>query len=861
VSQFAEFLRLLGQEEIRGQARSPATLPTIRVKGTELIAWTRGSFDAQTAVVFLLCGGADDFGRRFSGPSLGAIEASMTRKGEADMKPFHIEMPHVPVILLPLLMAALLPLTTASAQSISFKEATNSPVGVGVHPPSVAVADFNLDGNADLAIANASDNTVTVLLGNGNGTFTPASKSPYTVVACFLCNGVPTSVAVGDFNGDGKPDLAIANIPIGLGSLIGAVTGHVGGQVAILLGNGDGTFQGANNFGTGGDFPTSVAVGNFKNRFYNNARPYNDLAVTNLNSGKVSILLNNGSGSFSQAAGSPFAVGSRPSSVAVFDFDQDGNDDLAVANAGDSAVAILMGNGQAAFTPNTNSPVAVGGGPSALVLADFNGDGKMDLAVADLSASAVSVSLGDGTGTFPTVTDYPVGRSPSSIAVGDFNKDGKLDLVVANRLNGSVIFLLGDGKGAFQPARNFSVGGDPLSVAVGDFDGDTEPDVAVANLFSNSVSVVLNTTDIVPPATIATLTPPANGNGWNKTSVSVALSATDNAGGSGVKEIHYTIAANPEVVVAGASTTLNFSAEGTYSIAFHAVDNAGNTEAAQSLSVRIDETPPTITASQSPSANAAGWNKSDVTVSFTCSDALSQIDSCTPPALISTEGGNQTVTGTATDRAGNSATATKTINLDKTPPVLTMPALAASYTYNASLTLAFGATDALSGFASSQATLNGSPIISGTTVTLNHPGTNTFTLTATDVAGNTATQTATFSVLYHFTGFLPPIPNDGSGLFKLGSNVPVKFQLTDAAGASVSNAIANLTVQMFSGSALTGTPIDATPPGSADTGNLFRFDGTQYIYDLSTKPFATGTWQIQARLNDGTVHTVLIGLK
>ena len=190
-----------------------------------------------------------------------------------------------------------------------------------------------------------------------------------------------------------------------------------------------------------------------------------------------------------------------------------------------------------------------------------------------------------------------------------------------------------------------------------------------------------------------------------------------------------------------------------------------------------------------------------------------------------------------------------------------MPALAASYTYNASLTLAFGATDALSGFASSQATLNGSPIISGTTVTLNHPGTNTFTLTATDVAGNTATQTATFSVLYHFTGFLPPIPNDGSGLFKLGSNVPVKFQLTDAAGASVSNAIANLTVQMFSGSALTGTPIDATPPGSADTGNLFRFDGTQYIYDLSTKPFATGTWQVQARLNDGTVHTVLIGLK
>jgi FG-GAP-like repeat len=768
---------------------------------------------------------------------------------------------HLFVVGLTLLTGTFASVTTSVAQTVSFQEATSSPVGAGVHPTSVGVGDFNGDGNLDFAVANASDNTVSVFLGKGDGTFTPASKSPYTVVACFLCNGVPTSVAVGDFNGDGKPDLAIANIPIGIGSLIGAITGKVGGQVAILLGNGDGTFQGANNSGTGGDFPTSMAVGNFKNRFYNNAKPYHDLAITNLNSGQVSILLNNGSGSFSQATGSPFAVGSRPSSIAVFDFDQDGNDDLAVANAGDNAVAILMGDGTGKFAKNINSPVAVGGGPSSVVLADFNGDGKTDLAVADLSASAVSVSLGDGTGTFPTVTDYPVGRSPSSIAVGDFNKDGKLDLVVANRLNGSVIFLLGDGTGSFRAVRNFSVGGDPLSLAVGDFNGDNEPDVAVANLFSNSVSVVMNTTDIAPPTTLATSSPAPNTNGWNKTSVSVTLSATDNAGGSGVKEIHYTIGANPELVVAGASTTLNFSAEGTYSIAFHAVDNAGNAEAAQSLSVRIDKTPPVVTASQSPSANAAGWNKSDVTVTFTCSDAVSQIDSCTSPVLVSTEGASQTVTGTATDRAGNSATATRIINLDKTAPVLTMPALAASYVYNASSTLTFGAKDALSGFGSSQATLNGSPIVSGTTVTLNHPATNTFTLTATDVAGNTATQAAAFSVLYYFTGFLPPIPNDGSGLFKLGSNVPVKFQLSDATGAPVSNAIANLTVQIYSGGAVAGTPIDATPPGSADSGNLFRFDGTQYIYDLSTKPFFIGTWQIQVRLNDGTVHTVLIGLK
>src|SRR2546426_11798275 len=134
-------------------------------------------------------------------------------------------------------------------------------------------------------------------------------------------------------------------------------------------------------------------------------------------------------------------------------------------------------------------------------------------------------------------------------------------------------------------------------------------------------------------------------------------------------------------------------------------------------------------------------------------------------------------------------------------------------------------------------------------------------LTATDVAGNTATQTATFSVLYNFTGFLPPIPNDGSGVFKLGSNVPVKFPLTDVKGVLVSTAIAHLTLQMFSAGAPVGAPIDATPPGSADVGDLFRFDGSQYIYDLSTKPLSTGTWQVQVHLDDGTVHTVLIGLK
>ncbi len=129
------------------------------------------------------------------------------------------------------------------------------------------------------------------------------------------------------------------------------------------------------------------------------------------------------------------------------------------------------------------------------------------------------------------------------------------------------------------------------------------------------------------------------------------------------------------------------------------------------------------------------------------------------------------------------------------------------------------------------------------------------------VAGNTATQTATFSVLYSFGGFLPPISNDGSSVFKLGNTVPVKFQLTGAGGAGVSTAVTHLTVQMLSNGLPLGAAIDATAPGSADIGDLFRYDGTQHIYNLSTKSLTPGVWQLQALLDDGTVHTVTIGTK
>lgn len=746
------------------------------------------------------------------------------------------------------------PLTVS--QTISFKPASGSPVGVGRSPSSVATGDFNNDGKLDIAVVNADDNTVSVFLGNGGGAFTPAPHSPFTVNGGFLSGSFPIAIAVGDFDGDGHLDLAITNLPTNPGCLFPSLLGSVCSAVAVLLGNGDGSFQGANNFDPGGHFPTSVATGDF------NRDGHQDLAITNFNDASVSILLGDGTGkNFKAATGSPIPVGARPTWVAVGDINGDGIPDLAVSNSSDSTVSILLGNGDGTFSAAPGSPVAVGTRPISIAIGDFNNDGKLDLAVADYTDSTVTILLGNNNGTFGAPATFGVGGHPSSIAVADFNNDGKLDLAVVNRLSNNVSVLKGAGNGSFALTRNISVGIDPPSIAVGDFNGDNETDLVVANTGNNTASVLMNTSDLIPPITLATPSPGPNSNGWNNTSVSVSLVATDNAGGSGVKEIHYTIGSNAEVVVPGGSTVVNLSSQGVFPISYHAVDNAGNVETAHALTVQIDLTPPTIASSQAPPANGAGWNNSNVTVSFSCADDFSGVAGCTSPILVSTEGASQSVTGSASDMAGNSATTSRTINLDKTPPTLTMPVLASSYLLNSSLTLTFGASDSLSGLASMQATLNGSPVTSGTTVTLTHLATNTFTLTATDVAGNTATQTATFAVVYNFIGFLPPINNDGSGVFKLGSTVPVKFQLTDAKGNLVSTAVAHLTVQMLSNGTPVGTPIDATASGNADVGNLFRFDGSQYIYNLSTKPLTVGTWQFQARLDDGTVHTVVLGTK
>ena len=354
---------------------------------------------------------------------------------------------------------------------------TQQVFATGSEPNSVAVGDFNGDGKLDLAVVNYGSNTVSVFLGNGNGTY----QAPQT----YATGNGPRSVAVGDFNGDGKADLVVTNYGQGL------PVRNPGDTVSVLLGNGNGTFQPQQTFATG-SYPISVAVGDF------NGDGKLDLAVVNSGSNTLSVLLNTttvGATTVSFAPQQTFAAGSVPVSVAVGDFNGDGKADLAVGSANSRAVSVFLGNGNGTFQPRQT--FATGIDPYAIAVADFNGDGKVDLAVANYGFNTVSVFLGNGDGTFLPQQTFATGSDPYAIAVADFNGDGKSDLAVANEGSNTVSVLLGNGDGTFQPQQTFATGSEPTSLAVGDFNGDGKTDLAIANSGSNTVSILLQGYQIV----------------------------------------------------------------------------------------------------------------------------------------------------------------------------------------------------------------------------------------------------------------------------------------------------------------------------------------------------------------------------
>ena len=348
-----------------------------------------------------------------------------------------------------------------------------TPYNTGLSPQGVIAADFNGDGKLDLAIANGGNNSVSILLNNGDGTFT-AQPNPLAT------GSVPYSLAAGDFNHDGNVDLVVTNFANGNPSTVSVFLGTGGGNfqtpvpyqvgpgpisvvtgdfnkdgfldlavanqgggsnpsVSILAGNGDGTFQSAVTYTVGTTDVAGVATG-----YFHNATDL-DLAITSPSSDTVSVLLNNGNGTFGSAvAYATGSSGNHPVAVSAFDFDGDGKVDLAITNLNAKNVAILRGNGNGTFQPRVTYPTTNGGffGPAAMTTGDFNGDGKVDLAITEQGNNRVSLLLGNGDATFQSPLEFTTGNNATGVAAGDFNGDGRLDLAVANHDDNNVSVML-----------------------------------------------------------------------------------------------------------------------------------------------------------------------------------------------------------------------------------------------------------------------------------------------------------------------------------------------------------------------------------------------------------------------------------
>src|SRR5258708_2032797 len=334
--------------------------------------------------------------------------------------------------------------------------------GVGHSPESIAVGDFNGDGKLDIVTGDTADGAVAVLLAVGNGTFKPARN--------YLVDSSPVAVKVADFNSDGHLDLAVAT----------------GLDIFILLGNGDGTFRIGGPYGLTSS-PNYIAVGDV------NGDGKLDIALSSDNTFQVGVILGNGDGTFQAMKPVSGAIGP----VALGDFNGDGKLDLAIVNDGYNEGSLKLwtfpGNGDGTFgTPMTSTFLQNGINPTSLLVGDFNNDGNLDVVMGSLSSGSVAIVFADGTGSIGGFSYFATGSGASSIADADVNGDGNLDLIVGNSGDEDIAVLIGNGKGFFQAGANYAAGtGGVLTVAVADFNGDGKPDVAVANQGTNNVSMLL----------------------------------------------------------------------------------------------------------------------------------------------------------------------------------------------------------------------------------------------------------------------------------------------------------------------------------------------------------------------------------
>lgn len=346
---------------------------------------------------------------------------------------------------------------SASAAELFFP---NPVYSVGQRPRGIAVGDLDSDGAMDLVVANSDPGVnarvgISILLGTGDGRFGSATS--------FEAGASPSAVTIGEFNGDGLPDVAIADF--------------LANRVLVLMGIGDGRV-GPPRAHPAGLSPAAVLTADF------NADGHQDLAVANFDSDDVSILLGGIGGDF--APQMRFAAGPDPRALAGGDFDADGRWDLVVANSSfpgtPAQLSILLGLGDGRFAPGDR--VDVGRLPQSVATSDFDGDGRLDIAAVNELDETVSVLIGHGDGTFEPQSVLATIEDPEQLSVGDMNGDGRPDLVVGGANSRRLSVHPGIGDGSFGPEKRFNVGA-VHALALARFDPDDRLDVVVAGRASD----------------------------------------------------------------------------------------------------------------------------------------------------------------------------------------------------------------------------------------------------------------------------------------------------------------------------------------------------------------------------------------
>jgi hypothetical protein len=383
--------------------------------------------------------------------------------------------------------------TQALAQSVTLGPAVAYGSG-GSGTSAVAVQDLNGDGKPDIVLANTSS-TVGVLLNAGTGTF-PATATTY---ASGATSGNASAVAVGDVNADGKADIVVLNTN--------------DSTVGMLLGSGTGTFQAATTYAVGSySYPTGLALADV------NSDGRTDVLVANNTTSSVGVLLSRSTGGLGPVA--QLSTGSRnPQSLTAGDMNGDGKPDILIGTSA-GEVVVLLNSGTGTFTGTAAYPSG-GSSVQRVQLGDVNKDGQLDVVTANTFENSVSVLLGTGTGSLGTAASYSAGNNSglTSVALGDLNKDGQLDLVSANYGINSAGVLLGRSAGGFPAtATLFSTGSNsaPTDVVVADVNNDTRPDVITANFTTAKVAVLLNSTVLatksaLPAASVVLYPNPAKG--------------------------------------------------------------------------------------------------------------------------------------------------------------------------------------------------------------------------------------------------------------------------------------------------------------------------------------------------------------